>query len=130
MPFTSKTGKTKTSFAKGHKRSSESILKQVKKMWPNGRPEMRGDKHPRWNGGGTQPQRLLRDREKIVGRKKPDACEICGAMGKIVFDHSHETEKFRGWICDRCNKVLGFAKDSPELLERLSNYLKNHALSK
>lgn len=121
--------KTKTSFQPGNIRNKASILKQVKTMkkkWVNGRPEFRGEKHPNWKGGGTQSERRLKEREKLVGRKKPEQCEICGAISKIVFDHNHETGKFRGWICDRCNKILGFAKDSSELLQRLSVYLKNN----
>lgn len=56
---------------------------------------------------------------------KPNKCEICHLTGKICLDHNHITGEFRGWICDRCNKVLGFVKDDKELLIKLSNYLKN-----
>ena len=63
--------------------------------------------------------------EKIAGRKRPERCEICGSKRTIVFDHDHETGKFRGWICDRCNKILGLAKDDINLLNFLISYLKN-----
>ena len=60
----------------------------------------------------------------LAGRPKPDLCEICGEFhSRIVFDHCHRQKHFRGWICDRCNKVLGLAKDSQQLLQLLSSYL-------
>ena len=34
-------------------------------------------------------------------------CKLCGTTEKIVFDHDHETEKFRGWLCDPCNRSQG-----------------------
>ena len=71
--------------------------------------------------------RLLAKREVACGRKRPARCEICGELpykGRpTVWDHCHRTGVFRGWICDRCNKVLGLVKDSPELLSALMAYL-------
>jgi hypothetical protein len=67
---------------------------------------------------------LSKKRESEAGRPKPDLCEICGELNiRIVFDHCHARGHFRGWICDRCNKVLGLVKDSPELLSWLQKYL-------
>lgn len=51
-------------------------------------------------------------------------CEICGAdEGRMAFDHNHETNAFRGILCSHCNVALGMAKDSPELLQKMINYL-------
>mgnify|MGYP003643435406 FL=1 len=59
-----------------------------------------------------------------AGREKPQLCEIClSDEFRIVFDHCHNSGKFRGWICDRCNRVLGIVRDSPKLLRDLSLYL-------
>lgn len=52
------------------------------------------------------------------------ACEICGKVGKVVFDHNHETGEFRGWLCNRCNSGLGHFGDSPEIIRRAYRYLK------
>ena len=79
-------------------------------------------------------QRNLRYREKknkekelLAGRPKSLSCEICSEINtRIVFDHCHKTGKFRGWICDRCNKVLGLVKDYDILLQRLVYYLKEN----
>ena len=63
--------------------------------------------------------------EKQAGRPIAKYCEVCGKDGKIVYDHDHKTGKFRGWICEDCNKALGFARDNPKTLILLSAYLKN-----
>lgn len=126
--------------------------KGVYKLWPNGRifsqetkekiratlkqkgiqppkytqfkkgHSMAGEKHPMWKGGITG-KFLLDKREKAVGRKKPEHCELCGLVGRICYDHDHKTEKFRGWICHRCNVVLGMAGDDVKLLLAMVNYL-------
>jgi hypothetical protein len=62
-------------------------------------------------------------RVEIAGRPRPEYCELCGKQDRIVFDHCHESELFRGWICDRCNKVLGLVKDDMILLEKMIDYL-------
>jgi hypothetical protein len=60
----------------------------------------------------------------IAGREPPALCELCGEFhGRIVFDHCHVSGRFRGWLCDRCNKVLGLVYDSAELLTKLAAYL-------
>lgn len=73
--------------------------------------------------------------EQLMGRPRPLLCELCanppaGRGNKpgsgICFDHDHATGKPRGWLCDRCNKVLGLVYDSPELLRSLALYLEKH----
>lgn len=67
--------------------------------------------------------------EEISGRPKPSVCDVCGEPGnyggkpRICFDHCHAQGGFRGWLCDRCNMVLGKAKDDADLLRRLADYL-------
>lgn len=57
-------------------------------------------------------------------------CAICGTTdwGKPSpsIDHDHKTGKVRALLCNRCNRVLGLAEDSPELLSMMSNYLKKY----
>lgn len=59
----------------------------------------------------------------IAGRPRPAVCEVCQSHGIIVFDHCHLSGNFRGWICDRCNKVLGLVKDNPKTLRELAVYI-------
>lgn len=61
----------------------------------------------------------------IAGRPRADQCEICLDMVMTVFDHCHDGGHFRGWICDRCNRVLGCVKDNIELLNAMIKYLEN-----
>lgn len=60
---------------------------------------------------------------EIAGTPRPGVCEICGEAGKICLDHCHAKGHFRGWLCNRCNLILGHAKDDPELLRKLAAYL-------
>lgn len=68
----------------------------------------------------------------IAGRPRPDHCELCRRKGRdahgfrIVYDHCHTSNKFRGWICDRCNKVLGLILDDPSLARKMAKYLETH----
>jgi len=40
-----------------------------------------------------------------------------------VIDHCHETNKFRGWLCHRCNRALGGFCDDITFLNRAIEYL-------
>ena len=44
-------------------------------------------------------------------------------------DHCHETGKFREYICDFCNNVLGRALDNPQTLRRLADYIERHDIT-
>lgn len=70
-------------------------------------------------------RRREEERIALAGRPRPTVCELCGAEAKTVFDHCHETDRFRGWLCDRCNRVLGSVGDSVELLRRMIAYLED-----
>lgn len=56
-------------------------------------------------------------------------CNICGIhqaelKNRLDTDHCHITGKVRGLLCHKCNKALGLFKDSSEILEKASKYLK------
>jgi hypothetical protein len=61
----------------------------------------------------------------IAGRPRAEYCELCTESGLTVFDHCHDGGHFRGWICDRCNRVLGSVKDNVKLLKAMIDYLEN-----
>lgn len=67
--------------------------------------------------------KLKAERLKIAGRPQPDYCELCEEKAITVWDHDHKTGLFRGWLCDRCNRVLGSVKDDPILLKKFIDYL-------
>lgn len=54
----------------------------------------------------------------------PENCELCGTAADLHFDHCHDSEAFRGWLCMRCNTGLGMLGDNIEGLERALAYLR------
>lgn len=55
-------------------------------------------------------------------------CAICGhpesESGRALhLDHSHAKGKVRGFLCFRCNQVLGRVRDNPHLLSKMASYL-------
>jgi len=73
------------------------------------------------------------DYEAILVAQK-GACAVCCSVtargnGKFHVDHDHKTGKVRGLLCHDCNVGLGNFKDSPELLEAASTYLRRLSMS-
>jgi hypothetical protein len=58
-------------------------------------------------------------------------CKICGTSesGKHDWntDHCHESKKVRGILCNKCNLLLGHAKDDIEILFKAIEYLKENS---
>jgi hypothetical protein len=54
-------------------------------------------------------------------------CTTCGQPCKtgqrLCMDHCHQTLRFRGWLCQRCNHTLGRVGDNSALLRNLADYL-------
>jgi hypothetical protein len=61
---------------------------------------------------------------EIPNRPMPERCECCGEISAITlhFDHCHDSGRFRGWCCIRCNTGGGIA-DNPKLLRLRALYL-------
>jgi len=58
-------------------------------------------------------------------------CAICQKhqskeARRFVVDHSHQTGKVRGLLCNQCNRALGGFKDTSTLLERAVTYLRRY----
>lgn len=61
-------------------------------------------------------------------RAAPERCECCGGLpnGKnhsLHLDHCHETGRFRGWLCFRCNSAIGKLGDTIDGVLRAASYL-------
>jgi hypothetical protein len=60
-------------------------------------------------------------------------CYVCKTLPperqRLCIDHDHASLEVRKLLCQRCNKVLGFCDDRPELLRRLMEYLVEHGKS-
>lgn len=58
-------------------------------------------------------------------------CGICegektGPGRTFRVDHDHATGKIRGLLCQHCNVGLGGARDNPEILRKMIDYLERH----
>lgn len=77
----------------------------------------------------------VKSKRKAMGipaaeRPKPDACELCSAAGRQMhLDHDHETGKFRGWLCNRCNMAMGVLGDTVTGIQRAIDYLRRNGNS-
>lgn len=59
------------------------------------------------------------------------ACAVCGGppgAGRPTFqvDHDHATGRVRGLLCHSCNLALGHARDVPQLLRVMADYLRSY----
>ena len=65
-------------------------------------------------------------------REQGESCAVCGcALGDLApklihVDHDHVTGDARGVLCFRCNVLVGAARDSVEILEKIDGYLRKH----
>jgi len=72
---------------------------------------------------------------QILYAKQNGACGVCGnkyessGIGGLVVDHDHNSGAVRGLLCQNCNKFLGLAFDSPELLQKGIEYINRHKTS-
>jgi hypothetical protein len=64
-------------------------------------------------------------KQQGITYKAPEGtcCEICGSQDKIVFDHHHQQNIFRGWLCNGCNRSIGMLGESLESAIKVVNYL-------
>lgn len=66
----------------------------------------------------------------IIPDTAPSKCDVCGEPNRrICYDHDHQTDEFRGWLCSNCNLILGLAKDDPKVLQDLIDYLNKNRKS-
>lgn len=69
--------------------------------------------------------------EEIL-KKQNGACAICNEYklaphrSFMPVDHSHETGKIRGILCNGCNQAIGIFEERKDLLENAIRYLKNN----
>jgi len=60
-------------------------------------------------------------------------CYICGdVLARLTkefpcIDHCHQTGVIRGILCSRCNRMLGLARDNPEILQNAVKYLNSES---
>ena len=62
-----------------------------------------------------------------MARQQGFACAICQSVPDVLcVDHCHKTNRVRQLLCRNCNLALGYAKDDPETLRAMAEYLEAH----
>jgi hypothetical protein len=67
----------------------------------------------------------------VMLKKQKGQCAICsskkaGGKGAFNIDHNHKTGQIRGLLCNNCNLLLGYAKESKKCLKQAILYLKKY----
>ncbi len=79
-----------------------------------------------WRCGSDSDKRSKLYKEAYRASKRAmlvGACEICGAAEDLCWDHDHDTSRFRGTLCGRCNSAVGLMDDDAERLRAAAAYL-------
>jgi hypothetical protein len=79
------------------------------------------------NRAKIQRDGWIRQGMPLPTRPCPEACENCGRVQTeraLALDHCHETKRFRGWLCVKCNVGIGKLGDTLEAIERTADYLR------
>jgi|TARA_Y100000310_G_scaffold3595_1_gene4486 hypothetical protein len=78
----------------------------------------------------AKDQKLRRELRKNNPAPKDHVCPICKSTKpnwrwrNWCVDHNHQTGKFRGWLCDKCNIMIGQGQEKIEVFERAIDYLR------
>lgn len=91
----------------------------------------RAREHIRRKRAADPTQRRLREIFDELVAEYGDACAICGGQPtngrRLAIDHSHVTDEIRGLLCNKCNLLVGHAKDSVDILRAAIVYLSRDA---
>jgi hypothetical protein len=69
----------------------------------------------------NEDRKLRRNMHHIYEKK--ETCDICKKTKELFPDHSHKTNKHRGWLCRGCNTAIGQLGDTIEGLRKAEQYL-------
>jgi hypothetical protein len=68
-----------------------------------------------------------RTANKFREKERPQigtACDCCSRTDKkLILDHCHITDTFRGWLCQNCNLGIGRLNDSLQGVKNALKYL-------
>ena len=59
-------------------------------------------------GARTKHRRTSRGVKGATSEKRNGPCELCGVVKDLRWDHDHTTGEPRGWLCNRCNIMVGW----------------------
>ena len=111
-------------------------VKESSRRWHQENPKKARDKTRTWNQRNPEKLRagLLRRQYGLtledydaLAAAQGRVCAICRkpelSSRRLHVDHDHTTRKVRGLLCGNCNRMLGLAKDKPEILRAAIEYL-------
>lgn len=121
--------------ARDWRRNNPERVKQNNVAWRKANPELAGLLKPRW--AALNPEKVLaRELRRTYGltvaefyRMLAEQGGVCAACRKPCYrkrlsvDHDHKTGAVRGLLCQRCNSALGQARENPETLRALADYI-------
>ena len=109
------------------KNGKTSYLKQKRSQmeWRRNNPEKYALRQRRYHLKRKYAMTLVEFQERVAAQGGKCAC--CGRDGReLVIDHDHASGDVRELLCQPCNKMLGCAEDSPEVLRAGATYLEKH----
>ena len=121
--------KVRTASSRWKDRNKESVLANLKK-WRKKNPMkvfLQRSRNSAKRHGYLPCLATVEELEAIVTGR----CAICEISekdfsGKFHMDHDHATGKLRGWLCSKCNQMLGMANDNVVILAKAMAYLKTN----
>lgn len=123
---------------KEHYASNPKKFAAASRKWSKNNPEKRNATKRAWYAKNKARHKdVVLRRNYGISLKDYDSlfssqggkCAICkeataGARGRSLFiDHCHVTGRVRGLLCGKCNTLLGFVNDRPDLLDSAKEYL-------
>lgn len=98
----------------------KSCNRKKNRLWGALNPEKRIKKSKTWHA--TKVYKI--SYEKYIERMaSSDKCEVCDSTEQLCYDHCHTTMKFRGVLCNKCNRSIGQLGDTVEAIDKVLFYL-------
>jgi hypothetical protein len=76
------------------------------------------------NKGKNEAMKVAK--ESGIPYKAPEGtpCALCNKKkNNLVFDHNHQTNRFRGYLCNECNRSIGMLGENMENMVKILNYI-------
>ena len=102
-----------------------------KNRWESRSPKRRLEQHLKYKYGVTHGEftdtwNSQDGKCAICSVALPDLMVYENRRRGYAIDHNHETGKFRGILCLKCNSLLGMAGDSARVLAKAIGYLEKN----
>lgn len=106
-------------------------MTQDARRWNKKNPEKHKAIYQRGNHRSNLKRRfgITEEQYAELAKTHGGVCAVCekpeSRGRKLSLDHCHKTGVIRGFLCCRCNLLIGNAADDPKILEAAARYLRN-----